>query len=407
MPLLAVGQDASEGRKKETGAKRSMSLADFEGLAFQHNPTLARATARIQAAKGRQFQAGRYPNPVIGYHATEVGNRGTSGQQGGFVSQRFITAGKLKLDQEIASKAIDEAHFLFHGQEQRVLSDVRIRFYETLVAQRRVELTKELARIGDELVQATEKLLQGRLGTDNDLLQAEIRADESRILLDNARNEHQEAWRRLLAVVGKPRLKMVAVSGDLVGKIPKLDWDACYETVLSSNPQLNAAQARVDRASVVIRRARREPIPNVDFIVSMRHNNITGSDNANVQLGIPLPVFDRNKGNISAAEAEWIAAKKDAERIELHIQDHLATAYRRYANARQQVERYGTRMVPRAKKSLALVTGGYEKGQVQYLTLLTAQQTYLQVNMSYLESLREFRTSMALINAQLFSGSLK
>jgi cobalt-zinc-cadmium efflux system outer membrane protein len=63
-------------------------------------------------------------------------------------------------------------------------------------------------------------------------------------------------------------------------------------------------------------------------------------------------------------------------------------------------------MVPRAKRSLKLVTDGYGKGQVKYLTLLTAQQTYVQVNLSYLDSLRELRASSVVIEGQLLSGSL-
>ena len=64
-------------------------------------------------------------------------------------------------------------------------------------------------------------------------------------------------------------------------------------------------------------------------------------------------------------------------------------------------------MVPRAKKSLDLVTEGYEKGQVKYLTALIAQQTYVQVNLSYLDSLRELRVSSSVIEGQLLTGSLR
>ena len=63
-------------------------------------------------------------------------------------------------------------------------------------------------------------------------------------------------------------------------------------------------------------------------------------------------------------------------------------------------------MVPRARRSLKLVTGGYEKGQVDYLTLLTAQQTYLQVNLSYLDSIRELRAASSVIDGQLLTDSL-
>jgi cobalt-zinc-cadmium efflux system outer membrane protein len=384
----------------------AMTLAGLEEIAFQNNPTLAAAAARMESARGRQQQAGRPPNPVVGYHATEVGNLGTAGGQGGFISQRFITAGKLQLDREITGKETDAAHFQFHAQEQRVLSDVRVRFYDLLVAQRRVELTKELVGIGDNLVEAANTLLEGRQGTLNDKLQAQIRADKAHILYDNAMNQTAEAWRRLAAIIGLPTMQMQPLVGQLDIDLPNYDWDDCHTIVFGSNPQLDAARARVDRAGIVIQRAQKEPIPNIDAFVSVRHQYPTGSDVANIQIGIPIPIFDKNQGNIRSAEAEWIAANHEVQRIELVLQDRLAVAYRRFANSRQQTDRYSQKMLPRAKQSLELVTDGYDKGQVNYLTMLIAQQTYVQVSLSYLDSLQELRTSAVVIEGQLLTDSL-
>lgn len=383
-----------------------LSLADLEAIALERNPTLAAAAARIDAARGRQVQAGLYPNPVIGYHATEIGNQGTAGQQGGFFSQKFITGGKLRLDRAAAGMETNESRFLFDAQERRVLSDVRIRFFEALVAQRRVELTKELARIADQLVAATERLLAGRQVSENDLLLAEIEAEETHDLYDQARNEEREAWRRLAAVIGEPAMPVTPLAGELDADLPSFNWEESYAMVLAGNPELDAARTRVDRARFVLRRATREPIPDIDVLVSVRHHNVTGSDVANLQVGLPIPIFDRNQGNISKAQAEWIAASREVQRIELDLQDRLAVAYRRYANARQQADRYRSRILPRARKSLELVTGGYDTGQVDYLTLITSQQTYVRVNLSYLDALRELREAAAIIEGQLLTDSL-
>jgi cobalt-zinc-cadmium efflux system outer membrane protein len=176
---------------------------------------------------------------------------------------------------------------------------------------------------------------------------------------------------------------------------------------LGNNLELKAAQARAQRANLAIQRAKKEPIPNVDLSVSMRHHNVSSDDVADVQVGIPIPVFDKNQGNVRAAQAEWIAACRELERIELDLQDRLAVAYRRFANARQQVQRYRNQIVPRAERSLKLVTDGYEMGQVQYLTLLTAQQTYYQVSLSSLDSQRELWAASAIIEGQLLTGSLQ
>jgi cobalt-zinc-cadmium efflux system outer membrane protein len=383
-----------------------LSLADLEAIALEHNPTLNSALARINAARGGRVQAGLYPNPVIGYHATEAGVRGTAGQQGGFIAQRFVTGGKLRLDQSIASMQVNESRYLFEAQKLRVLSDVRLRFYDALVAQRRVELTRELARIGDDLVSASEKLLDARQISENDRLQAEIEADEAHIFYDNAQNETVAALQQLSAVVGVPTMQQVALSGNLDADLPSHSWEECYGMLLLESPELEAARTRIDRARFSLRRAEREPIPDVDLSVSVRHHNVTKDDVANIQLGIPIPIFNRNQGNISKAQAEWIAANNDVKRIELDLQQRLAVAYRRYANARQQANRYLARILPRARRSLNLVKEGYDEGQVDYLTVLTSQRTFVRVNLSYLDSVQELWSAALVIKGQLLSGSL-
>lgn len=101
-----------------------LTLGDLEEIAFQNNPTLAAAAARMEAARGREVQAGLYPNPVIGYHGAEIGNFGTAAQQGAFISQRFITGGKLRLDQAIAGMETEAVHYGFHAQQLRTASAI-------------------------------------------------------------------------------------------------------------------------------------------------------------------------------------------------------------------------------------------------------------------------------------------
>jgi cobalt-zinc-cadmium efflux system outer membrane protein len=70
------------------------------------------------------------------------------------------------------------------------------------------------------------------------------------------------------------------------------------------------------------------------------------------------------------------------------------------------VERYRDAILPVAEESLELTRKMYELGEAGYLALLTAQRTFSQTNLNYLEALRELRTVEAEIEGQLLSDSL-
>ena len=89
------------------------------------------------------------------------------------------------------------------------------------------------------------------------------------------------------------------------------------------------------------------------------------------------------------------------------LQQRLAVAFEQYTNARYQAEKYSKDILPNAKASLKLTADGYQQGEFGYLSLLTAQRTYFQTNLAYLEALRELRSASAIIEGNLLSDSLR
>lgn len=375
-------------------------------MALQNNPTLSQAQARVQAARGIWQQVGLYPNPVAGYSGGEMGNEGAAGQQGGFVGQEFVTGGKLRLNRQVACQEIIRLQRELAAQQFRVLTDVRTSFYDVLVAQRTVELTERLVKIAEEGVQAAEALLKAKEASRVDLLQARVEGNTARILLENARNRHQGAWRRLAAVVGMPDMTPEQLAGNVEDVGLPLRWEDALSRVLSESPEVAAASAEVGMARWTTQRARVEWVPNVGVQATVQHDNASGDDITGVQVALPLPLFNRNQGNIVAADAQLIAAQRNVERVRLNLQNRLAEVFRRYANAGQQVEKYRGTILPDAKETLDLVASGYQQGEFSYLNLLTAQRTYFQSNLAYLEALLQLKSAHAQIDGLLLNESL-
>lgn len=407
-PPTPAGQpEAVPQPLEEPLAAGGTTLAELEQLAERCNPTLVQASARVQAARGQYLQVGLYPNPVVGYQGTEIGNEGRAGQQGGFIGQELVTAGKLRLNRGIASQEIRQAEFAWQAQRFRVLTDVRRGFYDVLVAQRTMELTEQLVRIGEEGVKAAEQLLKAKEAARVDLLQARIEADSARVLLEKARNRHAAFWRNLAAVVGSPDMQASPLAGSLQDGMVPLTWEDTLNQLLSTSPQLAGAQAGVARAQAALSRECAGRIPNVDVQAGVQYDNATRDTIAGVQVGVPIPIYNRNQGNIRRAQAELTVAQYEVNRVRLALQQRLAAVFEQYATARQQVDKYTSNILPDAQESLKLVSSGYRQGEFSYLVLLTAQRTYFQTNLAYLDALRDLRAAGVTIEGNLLTDSLQ
>lgn len=384
-----------------------LALADFEAMALRQNPAVAEAAARVSALQGKYVQVGLPPNPIAGYTASEVGNDGRAGQQGAFIGQQFITGGKLRLNRAVASREVRQAQQQWSVIQQRVLTDVRIAFYEVLIAQQRLAVTENLFAVGQQGVQAVEALLKAQEASGTELLQSKIEANTAQIFIENARAARFGAWLRLVTIVGAPEMPLADVAGDAASNLPTIDFDSSLEQILATSPQLAAAYTNIDQARWAIQRAQAEVVPDVNVQGSVQYDYGSEFAIAGVQVGLPIPLINRNQGGIQQARAELTAAQQAAGRIELALRKRLAEVYQRYLMARQQVDRYAADILPQADETLRLTTEGYQAGEFNYLQLLTVQRTYFQTNLSYLDALGRMWAASREIEGLLLSGSLE
>ncbi|MBN2292986.1 MAG: TolC family protein [Pirellulales bacterium] len=383
-----------------------LRIVDLESIAMSKNPTIAQAVRRVNALQGKCLQVGLYPNPIIGYQGEEIGDEGAAGQQGMFVGQEVVTAGKLKLNRTVVSHEIEQARRELEMQRLRVINSVRCRAYEAIVAQCTVDLNEQLVAIGEKGVNAAETLRQAKEVSQVDVLQARVEANSAKLALSNARNDYNAAWQRLAVVVGVPDMKPTPLADDLTAHVPELSWRDTVVRLLEESPELAKAQSGVERANCMLARAIAGRRPNFDVEAAVRYNNLSESTTATVGIGVPLQIFDRNQGNICRAQAELSVARREVDRIELILQDKLAIAFKRYADARDQTKQYKTQILPDAEHSLSLVQKGYQEGEFGYLELLTTQRTYFHASLAYLKSLRELWLSTVEIQGLLLTGGL-
>jgi len=388
-------------------ASSGLTLAALEQMALECNPTLAQAATSIRAAEGSYVQEGLYPNPTAGDIGDEIGNNGTAGFQGAFVRQEIVTAGKLRLGRAVASHEIQQARYIWEVQRMRVLNDVRAQFSTVLLVQKVIEVNEQLVRISEENLRQTEQLQKAQEVGMASVLEAQVEMETAKVSLATAKNRHWSAWRQLAAVVGRPDLEPAQLQGNCEELLPLLSWEAVRKRLLTQSPMLAQARARVERARCELARQYALRVPNVELETAVKHDSSSGYTVADVQIGVPLPIHNRNQGNILRAQAQLLAAEKEVQRLELALQQELANVYEQYLTAHQQAEAYAERILPNARKSLELMEDGVRQGEFGYLDLLTAQRTYFTANRTYLTNLQELITLRVTLEGLLLRGGLE
>jgi cobalt-zinc-cadmium efflux system outer membrane protein len=383
-----------------------LRLEDLEQMALTSNPTMAQVQANMRVASGLAKQAGLFPNPTVGYYGDEIrGGFSRGGKQGGFISQTIVTGGKLRAARRVAELQAAEVETSAQVQRQRILNSVRVSFYQVLAAQRLVEVRQNLAKVAADAAQTSRQL--GNVGQSDrpDILQAEVEQQQTIVSLRVAQQNLQASWRMLAAVTGKPALPLARLEGDLEA-IPDLNYEEWIATTLRESPEVKLAQQAIDRGEASLTQARKAVIP--DFqVTGILVNDYTPLIETNpsratgvmggAQIGVQLPIFNRNQGNIAASKGEIESAKQELERVKLQLQRDLASMFRDYDAARVTVQQYKAEMLPRAEEAYRLYQANYQKMAAAYPQVLISQRTLFQLEGDYIQALENAWESSLLI----------
>lgn len=383
----------------------SLSLEQFESIALSNNPTLRGMAATTQKAAGYRTQVSLRANPSVGYQGMQLADEGTD-QHVAFVEQEFVTGGKLALNRRVLNEAVQAQLHELETQRVRVLSDVRSKYYEALAAQQRIELIHVFQSVADKGFELAELRKAALEGSQIDVLQAKVQKNEIDLAYQQAQIAFQAAWKELAALAGVADLSPGHLSGQLPQSEELLDWQSVSATILSSSPELQAAQARVRQARALLDRHGVQAIPNLTMQLGAGVDNATDSGLINIQVGAPIPVFNQNQGNIAAARAEYCRAQMDVERIENSIAARLAAVSQSYQSAAIAVTKYSQEILPNADESMGLAEIAYKAGETNFTQVLIARRTYFDTTLQFIAAQTQLAQARARVDGFVLTGGL-
>src|SRR5262249_21100661 len=151
----------------------------------------------------------------------------------------------------------------------------------------------------------------------------------------------------------------------------------------------------------LLRLAQLTPVPDLSVFVSVVDDQSPPGPPravASLQVGVPVPFFDRNQGAIYQAQSNLVRASEEPHRVRADLTGRLAEAFERYQSNRALVAMYAREIIPNQVRAFRAVLArhnveGGEKG-VTYLDLVTAEQALVGVITTYLGVLRDQWTAV-------------
>ncbi len=417
---LAQHQTDEKREQQAVAAGPALRLEDLERIALQNNPTAAQAEAAIRAAEGRRVQAGLMPNPIIGYAGEELSPRafGQKSEHYIWAEQEIPLGGKLKKSRNIFAWEKAQAQADAAAQRQRILNAVRMLYYEALGAQQLVEVRGELAKLASEAVNVTGELFNTGAADRPDVLEIQVEARRAKLDLIMAENERDQVWQQIAAVLGDPFLKPARLAGDLEESLPVLEQEQLLAALLRESPEVKHAKAGIEKARASLIRAKAEPTPNLFLRGGMGYSTELletfppqpagrkSGPEAFMEVGVRIPLFNRNQGAIAAASAELDIAEREARRVELMLRARTAAVFRTYQNALRVATEYQEQIIPRAQQAYELYLTSFKQMAAAYPQVLISQRTFFQVRAEYTRALVDVWQNAAQLQGFMLTGAL-
>jgi cobalt-zinc-cadmium efflux system outer membrane protein len=400
---------AVKGRAKPN---ERLTLTRALWLAHIYNPELAAFSYEIRKRDAEALQAGIKPNPEM---SVEVENFGGNGDASGsesaettiMLGQLIPMGGKIRKRVQVASLNRDLSQWDYEAKRLETMKEVAQRFVRVLVAQEKLKIAREKITLAEEMVDVARRRYQAGDTSIVDETRAQAAKASSRIQFHKAGYDLNTARNELAAMWGSAEPTFKYAAGNLHNMRGVPQWQH-LTTLISTNPEVARWACEMSKRWAELRLAEAERIPDVTAGFGVRRINQLPeevedagdrpipNDTALVAgISFPLPIFDRNQGNILAAKASIGKGGQESRAAATRVQSALARSYNALNSAYAEATAIQHDVIPALQSVYDRITIGYRERQKGYLDLLVAQSSLVEVRERHVEALGNYHNALA------------
>ncbi|MFZ9365992.1 MAG: TolC family protein [Burkholderiaceae bacterium] len=360
--------------------------------AIEHNPTLAAARREVNATDGQVLQGSLRPNPEFIYQADDVSRAGRSSTAE--VGVPFETAGKLEARVRAAGLGREVALADLGSAELRLRSAVIAAFFDVLAAQELKTTAEDSVRLAQRATDiAAKRVTAGKISPVEET-RARVAEAGARVVLNQSESELRNSRRRLASLWGNTVPNFTEASGD-VERLPDVPATELITNRLASAPQLRRAQRELERRKSLVTLEQARSVPDFTVSVGVKRSLDVPGEQALVALKVPLPIFNRNQGNLQEALRREDKAAEELQATQTALSATALQALENVNARRRDADLLRMEVLPGARSTYEAATIGFENGKFSFLEVLDAQRTLIAAKSQYLIALANVHRAQA------------
>ena len=355
------------------------------------NPELAAARLAISEAVGRMRQSGRLENPELEVEAEHNDDFAERRLEIG-LRQKFPVTSRLRLERELGATRVRAAENEVREVANRLTGEARAALVELLALRERRALVRQQSEVSGELADFIQESARKGEASSIDAGQARLETSRFSTELRRLQAEEQRALGTLKPLLGMSPGERLHVSGALPGlRLPEGADPA-------GRPAMEIARLAVLEAEqqVAIERSRR--FGDVAAGVFVGAERVVDAPEAadkegivGIRFTVPLPFWDKNEGNIEAAEARAERRRKEAYALDREIRLGAEAARAEMLEWAKMAREVEDELLPQAAEQTDLAEQAWRDGQGDLLTVLRSREQRLELAAARLEALTQFQ----------------
>ena len=371
----------------DLGPPQRLTLADAQRLAFEKNWDLLAAAAGVDAATAQKIVARQFPNPTVSQYSSliNVDNHSSSTPEGNGVwdrsydtifaiNQLFEIGGKRRNRKASAQAGFEGAKAQLFDARRTLDLAVAKAYVAAAQADENVRVLLQSAGTLREEARIAEVRLRAGEISASDKSQIEITAEQFELNAQSAKSAAAQARVAVEVLLGLPHPNADCELSDRLDTLCAATAPLNTNSVGTWRPDVIAAEAALHKAEADWRLQKANRIPDPTVLAQYEHQPPDNPNSVGFGVSFPVPLWNRNRGNILAAEAAREQARLAFEKAKAEAVADIAVSRLAYNDALKRWRSYRESIRPKSEQVRQTMAYAYQKGGASLLDLLVAER---------------------------------